>query len=246
MSRQYLYAISDRLEAAAPILVGIDGVTPTSVTHLNLAAWVASLDCDAPLPSPDNLWRHEAVIEALMGAHAVLPVRFGTILPNESAAEAVLVEHYDTFCHDLERVRDRLELALHVLWDREEPQADEPGPGLPGGAVVSDGRSYLLARLQSTRREQELKRQAEALAMGLHAPLAALADDSLQRVLSSPRQLLSSTYLIRCDRLPLFRQQVEALIATHPELQFLLTGPWPAYSFITRIPGVSSRKGESS
>lgn len=244
MMRQYLYAISDRGDAAAPVHPGIDDATPVCVTHLDLAAWVTPISSNLLTPNPERLWRHEAVIEALMASRTVLPVRFGTVLPDEDATRAMLAQYYDQFSRDLERVRDRLELALHVLWDPEENDGDCPPPrsNLP---AAPSGRAYLLARLQSVHWEQEMKRQAEALALEINAPLVALADDHARRVLITTRQLLCAAYLIRRDRLTIFRQEVGALIAAYPELQFLLTGPWPAYSFVTLSP-TSAHVGEQS
>ncbi len=232
MMHQYLYAISNRNGEAAPARTGIDDAAPVCITHQDLAAWVTPCTSAQPSPSPDNLWRHEAVIEALMISRTVLPVRFGTVLADEDAVRAMLAQYHDPFCGDLERVRGRVELALHVLWDPEENDHGRPPSG-GGASTARNGRAYLLARLQSVHWEQEMKRQAEALALEVNAPLVALADDHVRRVLITTRQLLSAAYLIPLERREVFRQEVGALIAAYPELQFLLTGPWPAYSFVT-------------
>jgi hypothetical protein len=245
MIHQYLYAICNEAGALAPVHPGIDDATPVCVTHQDLAAWVTPIGSSLLTPNPESLWRHEAVIEALMASRTVLPVRFGTVLADEDATRAMLAQHHDHFCRDLERVRGRLELAVHVLWD-PEANGDDCPPARGDASGASSGRAYLLARLQSVHWEQELKRQAEALALELHAPLAALADDHVRRVLITTRQLLSAAYLVQRDRLNLFREQVGTLIAAYPQFQFLLTGPWPAYSFVTLGPTSTQTAGEQS
>jgi hypothetical protein len=174
-----------------------------------------------------------------MADRTVLPVRFGTVLTNEGAVQAVLEAHHADFVACLKRVRGRVELGLRVLWndDRRPQTADrrEDSGGRPerseGSAV--GGRSYLLARLEEERQVQAHRQQAEALAVELHTPLAQLAAENTRQVLVTPRLLLTAAYLVERDRVEAFRQEVEALRAAYPALRFLCTGPWPPYNFVT-------------
>jgi hypothetical protein len=180
----------------------------------------------------DNLWRHEAIVEALMAARAVLPVRFGTVLADEATVQATLAAHYGDFVASLDRVRGRVELSLRVLWD-DAPPSPQPSPAGGGGSGRGRGRAYLMARLEEEHQRQAWRQRAEALAAELHTLLDRLAVESTRQVLVTSRLLLTAAYLVERDQVAAFRREVEVLNAAHPELRLLCTGPWPAYNFVT-------------
>jgi len=234
----YLYAITDHAEEPLPIESGLEGASLFSLPFKDIAAVVSPLTTSPMSPTEDNLWQHEAVVEALMADRAVLPVRFGTLLADEAAVQAALAAHYTDFVASLDRVRGRVELGLRVLWevaDSEWQMADGEWPMADSSRRPSamSGRAYMMARLEEERQRQALRQRAEALAEELHTPLSRLAVDSTQQVLVTPRLLLTAAYLVEQEQAAAFRQEVEALSAANPTLRFLCTGPWPAYNFVT-------------
>jgi hypothetical protein len=241
MTGLYLYAITDDVQSEVPVVEGPGGVSLYGLAYRDIAAWVSPVPSTRVAVSAECLWQHEAVIEALMSRMTVLPARFGTIFPSEDAAMARLEENYGDLRASLQRVRGRVELGLRVIWDASDgskrEKEDESVRSTP-----KDGRSYLSARLEEIRQDRARQKQAEALAMEIHAPLARLADENTYRLLSTPRQLLTASYLVRRNQVAAFEQQVEDLIARHPPLHILCTGPWPVYSFVTAGTGRAERQ----
>jgi hypothetical protein len=239
----YLYAIIDQPEAPVPAEPGLEGTFLFTLTYQDIAAVASCLTRAEVPPTEDNLWRHEAVVEALMADRAVLPVRFGTLLADDAAVQAMLTAHYADFVASLERVRGRVELSLRVLWEADQPPTPPSSPEFPRvpqrhsgelrGTQGNSGRAYLLARLEEERQRRAWRQRAEALAGELHTPLAHLAVESTRQVLLTPRLLLTAAYLVERDQVAAFQQEVEALSAAYPALRFLCTGPWPAYNFVT-------------
>ncbi len=234
----YLYAISDQPELPVPAEPGLEGTSVFTLTYRDIAAVVCPLTTADVSLTEANLWRHEAIVEALMADRAVLPVRFGTLLADEVAVQNVLAEHYADFVTSLERVRGRVELSLRVLWEIADSEWQMANSSQRSSAIshqpsASSGRAYLMARLEEERQRQARRQQAEALAEELHAPLAQLAAESTQQVLITPRLLLTAAYLVERDQVAAFRREVEALSDAHPTLRLLCTGPWPAYNFVT-------------
>jgi hypothetical protein len=160
---------------------------------------------------------HERVVEAVMARGPVLPMRFGTQLQSEEGLAAVLAERRDELLRALDCVRGRVELGLRVFPERRE----RPGDG------KQSGRAYLLARLDEHRR-------AEQAVGDLHAPLADLAADSRLRDRPAPPAILVASYLVDEEGITGFRARVDELAAGHGDLQLVVTGPWPPYSFATR------------
>jgi hypothetical protein len=70
--------------------------------------------------TPDALWRREALLEGLMEAGDVLPVRYGTRLGDEAEAARAVAERSDELLATLERVRGAVELSVRVVGDGAE------------------------------------------------------------------------------------------------------------------------------
>jgi hypothetical protein len=166
------------------------------------------------------LLTHERVVQAVMKDGAVLPLRFGTMLDGEKSLEAVLVTRRDDLLRALARVRGRVEIGVRAL---ARNAADAAPPGRE-----HSGREYMLTRLREHRRAEEAART-------LHAPLAALSCDSRLRAPTPPPARLASTYLVDRVRIAEFRTRVEELAARHEDLEVVVTGPWPPYSFVGEV-----------
>lgn len=238
----YLYAISDRVEG--PVLPGhgIQGAAVATCAYRDVMAVISRLDSAAVEPTEDALWQHEAIVEGLMAVGAVLPVRFGTILGDESAVQATVAAHYAQFLGDLNRVRGRVELGLRVLWDDEGPAIDEGD----AKSQARSGRAYLMGRLVQERRVRAWRKRAEVLAAEIEQPLVDLAAETTHQILVSPRMLLTAAFLVGEADVTRFRERVAVLQTGHPALRFMCTGPWPPYSFMgVPMLAVAGRDGAS-
>lgn len=226
----HVYAIIDRPTSRVPVVSGLDGAALDTLPYRDIGAVVSLSTMSKSPPIEANLWQHETVVEALMTDHSVLPVRFGTIFPDEAAMQAVLVTRYAEFTTGLEHVRGYVELGLRVLWDDDSALALTPDRQQPSH---SSGRGYMLARLEEECKLQVRREQANALAEDIHTPLARLAAETTRQTLMTPRLLLTAAYLVKREQVAAFRQEVEMLNSTYPEVRLLCTGPWPPFSFVT-------------
>jgi hypothetical protein len=165
--------------------------------------------------SPDALWRHERVVEALMEDRDLLPVRYGTRLDDEAAAVRALDERHRELSGALDAVRGAVELSLRVLGEPDAaPRVDEAG----GGA------GYIRAKVRAAVAKEDAGR-------AIHEPLASLARADARLRPHAERELLRSAYLVERGAVEAFVARVSELQHAHPELQLLCTGPWPPYSF---------------
>lgn len=93
----YLYAITDRAGLPADGGSGIEGAPLLTVPYREIVAVVSAVTEARVEATPANVWLHEEVVEALMAVCPVLPVRWGTVLPDERRLFAVMEEHHDGF-----------------------------------------------------------------------------------------------------------------------------------------------------
>jgi hypothetical protein len=207
-----LYAITDHpgppLPRVAQLkLVPVDGL-----------AAVCTPASDAEI-SPETLWRHEEVVEALMADRDLLPVRYGTHLEDEAAVARAVEERLDELAAALDRVRRAVELSVRVV---------ATGTRTSGGAAEepSSGADYLRLR---ARAEASHHRAATAL----DEPLSALARASVEGR-PRPPELFRAAYLVERDSVERFAAEVARLQNLNTGLSILCTGPWPPYSFTER------------
>ena len=73
--------------------------------------------------SPAALWAHEAVVEALMEDRDLLPVRYGTRLPDEAQVLRAVAERHDALLAALDGVRGATEVSLRVVAPRRRAGA---------------------------------------------------------------------------------------------------------------------------
>ncbi|MEK6716956.1 MAG: GvpL/GvpF family gas vesicle protein, partial [candidate division NC10 bacterium] len=128
----------------------------------------------------EKVYRHEAVVEAMMARGPVLPMKFGTIFRSPKAVRRMLREHAPRFQEALEFVRDKEEWGVkgfaHRGYLREATLRRDPelremaeqlarsAPDRPGSAFFLKRRMDDLAEQRRMEREAELIREAaEAL-----------------------------------------------------------------------------------
>jgi Gas vesicle synthesis protein GvpL/GvpF len=168
-------------------------------------------------PSADTLWRHEAVVEALMAERDVVPLRYGTLFDDEAAAAAAIAEHRGELREALARVRGAVEISVRIA-------ARSP---LPQPPLASSGRDFLRAKTRIAEVREEARRS-------MHEPLAARARMSADRASSELPELLRCAFLVDRGAVEEFTAAAAELDRASAEYSLLCTGPWPPYSFVGR------------
>jgi hypothetical protein len=213
----YAYAICEpRVAAAALRHRGLGGARLRAVERGGLAAVYSRHRSLRPQPTPELLFAHERVVEAIMACGTMMPLRFGAELERVDQLEAVLAERHDELLRSLERVRGKAELGIRLI-PEDEPLRSRP--------VEPTGRSYLLARVRADRLHHDAIRE-------VHVALAGLSTASRIRQPRTPA-ILAASYLVDSARVAEFRERADRLAHRQPGIKVLVTGPWPPYSFAT-------------
>ena len=169
--------------------------------------------------SPETLWHHDEVVEALMADRDLLPVRYGTRLDDEAEVARAMEGRSEELAAALDRVRGAVELSVRVMAAAATPSPPDP-------VATTSGAEYLRLRAQA-------EASREDAAGALHEPLAALARESAQGR-PRPPELFRAAYLVERGAVDSFVAEVGRLQGESPGLAVLCTGPWPPYSFADR------------
>ena len=221
----YLYAITYSEAGIKVDVAGVHGAPVRPFCHGSLAA-ILSEHADLRLmPDADEVWAHEAVLEAVMEDAPVLPMRLGSVVPDEAAVALMLDERREVFEHALENVRGAVELGFRAAIGAGEGQSLEVAAVGSGGP----GTAYLMQRLGAQQRRDALGEQ-------VHARLCELARRHTALSSSLEGTSVTAAYLVDVDLVDSFRELVEGLQREVDGVTLTCTGPWPPYSFTTPEP----------
>ena len=112
-----------------------------TVNYKELAAVVSDTPIEVFDATRENVLAHERVNETVMRNHTVIPMSFGTVFKTRDDIVELLRAAYDAFKDVLNKMEDKLEFGLKVLWDRDvdDPRDRERGRG----RAAAQGRDLL-------------------------------------------------------------------------------------------------------
>jgi hypothetical protein len=125
----YVYSIIPADKGARFNVAGLDQGMVRTIACNNLAAVVGG----SPLKDYRGidkkeavryLLAHQQVVEAVQKDHAVLPVKFGTVLSDERMVCDVLTQGESLFLGAIEKLSSQLQMEVMVLWNLQEVFAE--------------------------------------------------------------------------------------------------------------------------
>ncbi|MFS0696512.1 GvpL/GvpF family gas vesicle protein [Streptomyces nitrosporeus] len=232
----YIYAIIPTGQALGPEDAGVG--TPPAALRLLSQGPVAAVVSDAPeqlRPRRRDLMAHQDLLTRLAGRGPVLPMRFGTVAPDEAAVRRELTGSAKDHVATLRHLSDGVEINLKAL-------------------PAQDALATLLAEEKPVRRLRDEARRrpgyeanvrlGEAVAAALTRRAAEAGHGIVRALTPLAREVapgpevhgcaLNVSFLVDRDAAGRFRTEAERLAGPrrdHVELR--VAGPLPCYSFVT-------------
>ena len=236
---KYVYCIiesSDPLRFG-PIGVGADPSDVYTVHYKNLAAVVSDAPLEVLDSTRENVLAHERVNETVMHEHTVIPMSFGTIFKTREDIVELLRSAAEAFGDVLNKMQNKLEFGLKVLWDRDQAvreveSEDEDISRLKKEISGQKGPTYF-ARMQYGRLiDSALQSRSERYVAEI---LDQLRDVSVASRINKPigdKMIMNAAFLIARDQESAFDARVKQIATRFDKLTFKYTGPWPPYNFV--------------
>ena len=119
---KYVYCIIEAGDPLrfGPIGIGADPSDVYTVHYKNLAAVVSDAPLEVLDSTRENVLAHERVNETVMHEHTVIPMSFGTIFKTREDIVELLRSAAEAFGDVLNKMQNKLEFGLKVLWDRDQ------------------------------------------------------------------------------------------------------------------------------
>ena len=198
-----------------------------SVSTDRLSAWATEWD-QRPLTRAEMLAHHELVSRLHAEHQACLPARFPTLVTDAEALRELLTRREAELLANLERVRDRAELAITALWTAL-PAAVPIAPTTPG-------KRYLLQRQREFHSADAQRAMAGLIADDIEKMLKNEVVEAQRKLCPRPDTALSLAVLVP-------RTTAQQLLERIPDaderrgVRILVNGPWPPYSFVALVTG---------
>jgi hypothetical protein len=236
---RYVYCVvrTDRPLTFGPIGIGELPAPVYSVRWDDLSAVVSDTPLGVLDPTRDNVLAHQRVNETVMREHTVLPLSFGTMFKTRDDVTAFLKSAYRAFSDVLDKMQNKLEFGLKVLWDREAvireiETEDEDIHRLKNEIAAQKGSTYF-ARMQYGRLiDAALQSKSERYVSEIFDRLRDVSVAARANKPIGDRMILNAAFLVTRDREDAFDGRVKELGADHDKLTFKYTGPWPPYNFV--------------
>ena len=237
---KYVYCIirSDRQRDFGGIGIGGNQRVYT-VHHTDLAAVVSDTPIVIYDPTRENVLAHEFVNETVMKEHTVIPMSFGTVFRSEDDVMELLRSTYHAFSDVLEKMKDKIEFGLKVLWDRDKvvatlEQENEEIRRLKDEISRHTSTSTYFARMQLGRLVQStLEESSQRYVADIHELLKAVAVASRSNKPIGDRMILNAAFLVDRAKETEFDENVKEISRKYEDiLTFKYSGPWPPYNFV--------------
>jgi hypothetical protein len=242
VSAKYVYGVI-RADGASPPKksVGIDGQPLGEVVMDGLAALTSDVDEGFSVAGREELLAHMSVLEEAMGwASAVLPVRFGVVLPDADAVRNELLgTHREQLEALLEEMTGKVEVNLKGIHE-EDTILREVLAESPEAAAL---REAIQGKPEEATYYERI-RLGELISQGLEAKRDETGPAIVERL--SPfavavqlgdvvheRMALNASFLIERDELERFDSEVDRWAEEQGgRVRLKYTGPLPPHSFV--------------
>jgi hypothetical protein len=174
-----------------------------------------------------------------MRAHTVIPMSFGTVFRSDEDVTELLRSTYQAFSDVLDKMQDKIEFGLKVLWDREKVVANLERENdeihrLKDEISRHTASSTYFARMQLGRLiEGALEEMSTRYVSDIHDALKTVAVASRSNKPIGDRMILNAAFLVDRAQEQAFDECVKETSRKYEELlTFKYSGPWPPYNFV--------------
>lgn len=235
--------------------IGLDGQAVYTISYQDISALVH--DCPLePYQGDDEtvkewVWTHSQVVDAAWAeAGSILPMTFDCIIRPaegqmvEETVVAWLQAEYDGFKMKLEEFRGKVELGVQIFWlvDAISEKVMEANEEIRQLRQEMVGKPKGMAYFYQQKIEKALKRELEVMAdedyRRYYHWITPYAEDvhvnKAKRPAEGKQMLMNLSLLVGKDRVKELGGELEK-IEGEEGLEVRFTGPWPPYSFVSRV-----------
>jgi hypothetical protein len=238
-SGKYVYCVirSEQPLSFGPLGLGPEPAEVHTIHYRDICAVVSNTPIVVQDPTRENVLAHQRVNETVMQKHTVIPMSFGTVFKTDDDITELLRSAYDAFSDVLNKMQEKFEFGLKVLWDRDHiireiEDEDEDIRRLKSEISSQKGSTYF-ARMQYGRLiDAALQSRTERYAAEIFNALRSVSVASRSNKPIGDRMIMNAAFLVSREMEQAFDARVKEVGQQYEKLTFKYTGPWPPYNFV--------------
>ncbi len=217
---------------------GISGSSLYEVSNGAISAVVSDIKKSEFVPDKSVAIDYAGVIDSLYLHSALLPMRFGSIMESSEAIVEMLERNSDEIRKNLDKVAGRYEFGLKIFCDSAKLKATLAAT-IPEIAYHPDEgnknsvyRDWVNRKLAEHRLEELLLAHVETVIKEITSYLDRLNSINKFKKMLTETTVVDAVFLIEKEKKGELIDSIKELQTHYPGLSFVLTGPWPSYSFV--------------
>jgi hypothetical protein len=220
----YVYCLAEKIDAP-PAVRGISGA---QVDVIKVEEWqllVSEFDGDSKPPvTRENALAHDAVVRSILNETTPLPFRFGTV-QTESQLLSYIRTHRAALEAKLAQIRGCVEMNVKIISNTTDLSTNSESPEQgPGARFLNEKRRQILG---SERRATE----AREVAAWLEEQVESFVRQEEISLRPTEKLIVAAAHLVAREQVAKYRDRLAVACNLRPELHFLVSGPWPPYTF---------------
>ncbi|HZM99384.1 MAG TPA: GvpL/GvpF family gas vesicle protein [Pyrinomonadaceae bacterium] len=221
----YAYCLADDIDVLEEPASGISGTPVRLLKTEGFSVLVSDLDADVVQVTRENALAHAAVVRSILDRTTPLPFRFGTLVTEQQLVN-YLSARKPALETKLAEVRGCVEMSVKII---REPAAheSEPDENINQGA----GTSFLAQKRREILGGEQSAAQATTISTWLHEQISSLIRAEQVTLRPTEKLVLAAAHLVERAKVKKYRENMAEACQSRPDLHFLLSGPWPPYSF---------------
>ena len=221
----YVYCVACDIDVLDDPARGISGAPVQLLKTQNLSVLVSHLDADVLPVTRENALAHARVVRSILDRTTPLPFRFGTLV-TEPQLENYLSARKPALETKLAEVRGCVEMSVKIIREAADDGA-EPDENINQGA----GAAFLAQKRREILGGERSAAEAATISTWLHEKVIDLIRQEQVTLRPTEKLVLAAAHLVERGKIKKYRESMAEACQARPELHFLLSGPWPPYSF---------------
>lgn len=186
------------------------------------------------------LLTHQQVIEKIMNAYTIIPMRLGTYAFDKGEVIEILGKGYKKFNNIFGKIKNKIEIDVVATWNDLNSTIKEIGES----HEIKELKEKLLSKPEGVSEEDRvivgslikkgLNTKREKIFSDIKTALGKTAIDLKMHDLMDDRMIFNAAFLIDKDRMGEFENEIDEMDRFHKgEIDFRCVCPLPPYSFYT-------------
>ena len=224
-------------------LKGVKEAGLVAVEYHNISAIISDVTEKQFVANKQHAVEFALVIDKLAQKYTLLPMRFGSMMDSTGSVMDMLERNEVEIEAGLKKVKNKWEYGLKVLCDREKlkeeliAKQDNDSLNLvkpeidPNKSVY---KTYVLKKLSEHRAEEQILSFVDSILVEIKTYLRKLKAVDKCKKMTNETTIIDAVFLLDKKKKKEVINLVKDLQQKYPQLNFLLTGPWPPYNFVNK------------